>query len=233
MSLALLSAGDVLAHALDHEARLVLLVVRGVHLDRRAGRAGGPQLLAEPVRIVRDHRVRGGEDVAGRAVVLFEADGLRAREIAQEMLHVLDARAAPAVDRLVVVADDEHLSGRRRRARGSTRTAACWCPGTRRSADAGSARGSARSSASLCSQQLVRAQQQLGEIDQPGALARVFVGAIDSISVRVDRIVSPRIERVRPLALVLRAVDEPAAWRGGKRASSRPRPWIVRLTRRC
>ena len=112
MSLALAVAGDVFAHALDHVARFVLLVVRRVQLDRRAGRAGGPQLLAEPVRIVRDDRVRGGEDVAGRAVVLFEADRLRARKIAQEKMHVLDARAAPAVDRLIVVADDEHLPGR-------------------------------------------------------------------------------------------------------------------------
>ena len=143
MSLGLPSPAIVLAHALDDVARFVLLVVRGIDLDRRAGRALGPELLAEPIGIVRDDRVRGGEDVAGRAVVLLEADRLRARKIAQEKMHVLDARAAPAVDRLIVVADDEHLSGRCRRARGSTRIAACWCPGTRRSADAGSARDSA------------------------------------------------------------------------------------------
>src|SRR3546814_13737920 len=49
-------------------------------------------------------------DVGAGTVVLLQADGLRAGEVLEELLHVLDLGAAPAVDRLVVVADHEYLS---------------------------------------------------------------------------------------------------------------------------
>ena len=42
--------------------------------------AAGPQVLAEPAGVVADERVGGGEDVAGRAIVLLEAEHLHARE---------------------------------------------------------------------------------------------------------------------------------------------------------
>src|SRR6185312_5470046 len=65
----------------------------------------GVQRLAEPALVVRDD-VRGrGEDVAGRAVVALEPDHLGAREVVIEAQDVVDLGAAPAVDRLVVVAD--------------------------------------------------------------------------------------------------------------------------------
>ena len=44
------------------------------------------------------------------AVILLQADGGDARKVARVGLHVGDARAAPAVDRLVVVADRKHLA---------------------------------------------------------------------------------------------------------------------------
>ncbi len=62
--------------------------------------------------------------------------------------------------------------------------------------------------------QLVRAQQQLGEVDQAGAAAGVFVGLVD-VDERVrDRMVA-MLDAVRPLALVLPVVDLPAGltWR--------------------
>jgi hypothetical protein len=102
---------NVLADAVDDEARLVLFVVGGIQCDRFAGPAGCPQMLAEALRIVGDDRVRGLENRRSRPVVLLETDGLGARKVAQEMLHVLDTCTAPAVDRLVVVADDKDLSG--------------------------------------------------------------------------------------------------------------------------
>src|SRR5690606_39739690 len=40
-----------------------------------------------------------------------EADDAGAREVALEVRQVLDARAAPAIDRLIVVADDERHDG--------------------------------------------------------------------------------------------------------------------------
>ena len=47
----------------------------------------------------------GGEDVGGRAVVALEPDDLGAGEVVLEAQDVVDLGAAPAVDRLVVVAD--------------------------------------------------------------------------------------------------------------------------------
>ena len=50
--------------------------------------------------------VRGGaEDVGGRAVVALQPDHLGAGEILLEAQDVVDLGAAPAIDRLVVVAD--------------------------------------------------------------------------------------------------------------------------------
>ena len=74
----------------------------------------GPQRLAEPAGIVGDQPVGGGEDVRGRAVVLFEADDLRAGEILFEAKDVGDFRAAPRIDRLVVVADAAEVPARLR-----------------------------------------------------------------------------------------------------------------------
>src|SRR3546814_4547040 len=85
----------------------VVLVECSVQLDCFAVVAVGPQFLAEPAGVLRNQAVGGAEDGAGRAVVLFEADRLAAAEILVETQHVVDARAAPAVDRLVVIADRE------------------------------------------------------------------------------------------------------------------------------
>ena len=96
--------------ALEHEVGLVALVECGVDADRFAALGGGPQLLAQAIGVLRDDRVGGGEDHGCRAVVLLElVDG--GRKIPAEVLHVLDARTAPAVDGLVVVADHEWHAG--------------------------------------------------------------------------------------------------------------------------
>jgi hypothetical protein len=107
---------------LDDEARLVLLVEPGVQLHRFAAFAGAPEFLAEAAAVVRDHTVGGAQDGLGRAVVLFQAHHARVREILAEALDVLDLGAAPAVDRLVVVAhgyDRNHVPA-------STRSQAYW-----------------------------------------------------------------------------------------------------------
>ena len=54
---------------------------------------------------MRDQVRGGGEDVAGGAVVAFEANDLGARKIMIEAQDVVYLGAAPAIDRLVVVAD--------------------------------------------------------------------------------------------------------------------------------
>ncbi len=65
----------------------------------------GAQRLAEPALVVGDQVRGGGEDVAGGAVVALQPDDLGAGEVVVEAQDVVDLGAAPAIDRLVVVAD--------------------------------------------------------------------------------------------------------------------------------
>ncbi len=73
----------------------------------------GAQGLAEPAFIVRDQMRGGGQDVAGGAVVALQPDHLGAGKIVIEAQDVVDLGAAPAIDRLVVVADAADVFGRR------------------------------------------------------------------------------------------------------------------------
>ena len=68
--------------------------------------------LAEAAGIVGDEAGGGGEDVRGRAVVLLEPDDLGAGEVLFEAEDVGDLGAAPAIDRLVVVADAAEVAAR-------------------------------------------------------------------------------------------------------------------------
>ena len=93
---------DVLADG----ARLLRGIPAGDDRDLLAHlRRVGEERLAEPAFVVGDQARGGGEDVAGRAVVPLQPDHGRAGKIALEAQDVVDLRAAPAVDRLVVVAD--------------------------------------------------------------------------------------------------------------------------------
>ena len=65
----------------------------------------GAERLAEPALVVSDDVRGGGEDVAGRAVIALQPDHLGAGKVVLEAQDVVDLGAAPAVDRLVVVAD--------------------------------------------------------------------------------------------------------------------------------
>ena len=88
-------------------ARLFLRIPGGMDDDLVVVRVGavGEQRLAEPALIVGDEMRGGGEDVGGRAVVALQPDDRGAGEILLEAQDVVDLGAAPAVDRLVVVAD--------------------------------------------------------------------------------------------------------------------------------
>ena len=70
----------------------------------------GPELLRPPFAIALDHRVGGGEDRLGRAVVLLELDHLGLGEVTLEVEDVADVGVAEAVDRLVLVADDHQVA---------------------------------------------------------------------------------------------------------------------------
>ncbi len=90
------------------ERRLVRVGGRLVQTQRLTGAFRGPQVLAVARAVLPDQRVGGIEDVAVRAVVLFELDDALDAEVALELLHVGGMRAAEGIDRLVVVADREH-----------------------------------------------------------------------------------------------------------------------------
>ena len=53
----------------------------------------------------------GRQDVPGRSVIALKPDNLGARKIMFETENVVDLRAAPAVDRLIVVADTTDVFG--------------------------------------------------------------------------------------------------------------------------
>ena len=86
-------------------AGFFLGIPRAGHVDLLAQLVVGAQRLAEPAFVVGDDVRGGGEDVAGRAVIALEPDHRRAGKIVLEAQDVVDLGAAPAVDRLVVVAD--------------------------------------------------------------------------------------------------------------------------------
>src|SRR6185312_8485675 len=71
----------------------------------------GAQRLAEPALIVGDQMRGGGEDMAGGTIVALQPDHLGAGKIVFEAQDVVDLGAAPAVDRLVVVADAAEVFG--------------------------------------------------------------------------------------------------------------------------
>ena len=71
---------------------------------RLACHALGPELFAEAAGVIGDEAIGRVENVFSRAVVLLEFDQLRTREIAAELLNILDLCPAPAIDRLIVVA---------------------------------------------------------------------------------------------------------------------------------
>ena len=112
---------------------------------RRAQALVDPEARLQPVRVVVADEPRGRvEDHLRRAVVLGQHHLARPRVVAAEREQVGGGRAAPAVDRLVVVADHGQVAGRRRRAAPASRAGRGSCPGTRRPGCSGSARAARR-----------------------------------------------------------------------------------------
>src|SRR5262249_1957579 len=96
---------------LADDAGLFLGVPCRGHRHLLAGLTLRTQRLAEPPFIVRNEMGGCGENVGSRAVVALQADHLGARKIPFEAKDVVDLGAAPAIDRLVVVADTADVLG--------------------------------------------------------------------------------------------------------------------------
>ncbi len=191
----------------DDELGLVALVVGAEEADRRALAFAGPELLADAAAVVADDGVGGVEDVAGRAVVLLEPEQLHVVEILAVLLQVLDPRAAPAVDRLVVVAHHVRDAGR---AHQRLHPVVLDGVGVLEFVDqhVPEARAVVLAQARRLAQDLVAAQQQLGEIDDAVAAAGVLVRFVqlDQLATRRVAVV---LQVLRPQAFVLLRVDEP------------------------
>ena len=86
-------------------ARLVGAVPVAVDAELLAVAGTCVKGLAEAAFIARDQPRRRREDMAGRTVILLQPDDGGARKVALEFQDVADLGAAPAIDRLVVVAD--------------------------------------------------------------------------------------------------------------------------------
>src|SRR5690606_3152152 len=85
-------------------AGLLLVVPQARDAHELARLVLRPERLAVAGLVLRDQAGGGAQDVAGRAVVALETDDAGAREILLETENVADLGAAPAIDRLVVVA---------------------------------------------------------------------------------------------------------------------------------
>ena len=68
------------------------------------------QRLSQAAAIVGDQSRSDGKDVPRRSIVSLEPDHLRAGKILLEAQDVFDVRAAPGVDRLIVVADTAQIA---------------------------------------------------------------------------------------------------------------------------
>ena len=198
---------DGFLDALDHVTRFVVLVEGSVQADRLALAAGGPEFLAEATLVVGDQRVGGLEDAGGGAVVLFQADGFGIREVGAELVQVLDARAAPAVDRLVVVADHHQALATLGQ---QPQPGVLDGVGVLELIHQHMAEASlvVLEQAGVVAPQIQRTQQQLGEVDDASAGAGLFIGFVD-LQLCGEEQITAGLDVAWTQAFVLLRVDPP------------------------
>ena len=99
---------------LADEARLFLGIPGAGDRDLFAGLVFRAQRLAETALVLGDEAGGGRQDMRGGAIVALQPDHRRAGKIVLEAEDVVDLGAAPAIDRLVVVADAAEVLARLR-----------------------------------------------------------------------------------------------------------------------
>ena len=220
----------MLTDAVDDEVGLVALVEGRVDADRIAAFRGGPELLAHAVSVPRDDGVGGREDHGRRAVVLLQPVNGRA-ELAAEVLHVLDAGSAPAVNRLVVVSDDE---GSAALAGELLQPVVLDAVGILELVDEEVAEPVAVVVAELLyvAQEFEAPQQQLRKIHDARLFAAFFVQLVEMDELLACRIVAIG-EVLRAASVILAGVDKPCTSRGIQRCSSSFCSRMILRTRRC
>ncbi|CCK04814.1 conserved hypothetical protein [Cronobacter sakazakii 701] len=138
---------------------------------------------------------------------MFETNGLCARKVIQEALNILHLRAAPAVNRLVIVTHDHHFAGVARQQAD---------PGVLNAVgvlelihqNIGEALAVVIEDMRFVEPQLMGAQQQLGEIHQPRAVAGFLIRLIHLLPGLLYR-VAVALNMVRTQAVIFFAVDVP------------------------
>ena len=146
----------LLQHLLADVAGLPGFVAHGDQ-PRPFGRSAlGPEILGEALAGLADHRIGGGEDRLGRAVVAVERDDLgRRRELRGEIEDVAHFGGAKGIDRLRVVAD--HGQTLARPASAPSRIDACrrlvsWYSSTRIWSKRSPSRSASAGSLAICAQ---------------------------------------------------------------------------------
>src|SRR5436190_3985362 len=101
------AVGEILSlHLLDHELGFLLVVRCFDQPHLFATFLGAPELFRAASRIIPDQRTRRPQDRVGASVILLQRHDRRVGKMMFEFQNVRDFRAPPAVDRLVVIAND-------------------------------------------------------------------------------------------------------------------------------
>src|SRR5690606_25238502 len=87
------------------ELRFLILVIDLMNLNRHTPWLTRPELLVGSSGILADNVLGGFKNGGGTAVILLQLDNGRARKVAFEIQDIREVRAAPAVDRLPVIAN--------------------------------------------------------------------------------------------------------------------------------
>ena len=100
---------NTIKDGLGDESRFLLLRGSAVEADHFALALFGPEGFALAAAVVADQRVGGVQDIAGRAVILFQPDGDRAGIFLFKFQDIGNGRAAEFINGLVVVTHDTDI----------------------------------------------------------------------------------------------------------------------------
>ena len=152
----------------------------------------GAQRFAEAGLVLGDEARGRAQDIRRRAVVLFQPDHLCPGEVFLEAQDVVHLGAAPAIDRLVVIADAADVeAGDAPPPAGAARdTGRRWCPDTRRPGCSGSvADRYLRTALGMFLKEAQHFQQQVAEVTSVHHLEPLLVVGIEPAAVAIGKAV--------------------------------------------
>ena len=91
-------------HGFHDKPAFLKIVCNPFQINRVALSPGGPELLAFPPGVVGDNTVCRVQNIAGRAVILFQPDHLRVGVAFFKEQDILNGRAAEFINALIIVA---------------------------------------------------------------------------------------------------------------------------------